>query len=430
MTTFPADRMPSELGSRFLVEALDLVASYLHGPSVALDALHVGTARMLPGTDEQLLFRRELEARHALACALRLRPLVAAIERAPSATSAIVATQSKGDLVGRLDVPRYLAQRTFVPSTPRTYPVLVNQRKPETPENALVVSALRGLAQQLGRAPFPRTRAEGLECATLGAWARSRLRRSPWSEVTRSGAVSRLRGEAAARVRKRQTGSEAAYADLLRWTDEWLLDVGRFGSAGARQVVEGLLAFPPGDFFWDRVFEVWCLQEVSRALLRCGCAQELGPTQLSDTSSATYRFHWQQHAIDLWFQRQQPIGSPQWFYADTGRPLAGIPDIVATNGRSSPLVVDAKFRFTTGSTRPEETYKMLGYADNFRDQLENRLEGLLIFVGPAPLHRVLQSRSGGRLDLLSVESSPGPGSYARFRVPLDARILSWLKTLD
>ena len=69
--------------------------------------------------------------------------------------------------------------------------------------------------------------------------------------------------------------------------------------------------------------------------------------------------------LDVWFQRQYPMGSGVWSYEATGNKLRGIPDIVVTSTAHAPFVVDAKFRWISSDSRPEETYKLLGYAENF-----------------------------------------------------------------
>ncbi|MGH2371034.1 MAG: hypothetical protein ACRDI2_22890 [Chloroflexota bacterium] len=84
----------------------------------------------------------------------------------------------------------------------------------------------------------------------------------------------------------------------------------------------------------------------------------------------------------------------------------GVPDIVvAMNGRS-PLLVDAKFRTVTTDTRSEETYKMLGYAENFRERIApGGLQGALIFIGRYDLMTVLDAPDGGRLALVVLDQS-------------------------
>lgn len=414
----------SEAGRTFLLQALDLLASYLFGRTVELEATPVGVADE-KRDDETSRFLRELECRHAIACGVRLKEIMNAVERAASGTSAVRRTESRGVIRGRLDIPQYIARRAAHKTLPRTYPVLVNEEIPDTPENVLARQVLRGLSSQLGQSPFPRSYAEGRLGLALYAWARSRLQRLPWSEIRRVAPIQLLQREAIQRIRKRQTGNDAAYAALVEWSREWQVDVSKIGSTGKQRVLDGLLAFPPGDFFWEKVFEVWCLREAVESLQRCGFSIALGPEPLHRRGSGPiYSLTDGEQVIKVWFQRQRPLGAGLWRYAVSGNLLRGIPDIVITGENKVPLLIDAKFRKANSESRPEETYKMLGYAENFRATYGGKgFHGLLAFIGDTSAETVLHGPGDGRLSLIFVQEGTRDNAFQGY---FDNSMRAWL----
>jgi hypothetical protein len=243
--------------------------------------------------------------------------------------------------------------------------------------------------------------------------------------VARFGSIPLLKLETEQRLRKRQTGNEKAYAALTSWIDRWRLSPSSLAPRTADQIVEGLLAFPLGDFFWEKVFEVWCLQEVLLSLERIGCTLKVGPLPLYRRSSGPIaEFASNSHAVLTWFQRQLPIGSPRWRYESSGKGLRGMPDIVVSNPDRGSLIIDAKYRRMVTSTRSEETYKILGYAENFRDSRGKApFAGILIFVDYEDVTS-LRSPDGGRISLIGVRSDLA--DKFRFQGLLDREIGHWL----
>src|SRR5205085_2626337 len=152
-----------------------------------------------------------LAARHTLACGQRFQRILPDIERRVAETTVVAEEDSRGAVRGRINTPRYLARRILNVSLPRTYPVLVNRAEPQTPENALVCSCCNGLVAQLAADPFERNTAESQTSSLLRTWVAHRLRREPWSHVRRRDLLTRLLGETEQRIRKRQTGNDAAY---------------------------------------------------------------------------------------------------------------------------------------------------------------------------------------------------------------------------
>jgi hypothetical protein len=380
---------------------LDLFASYLFGKTVELEAIPLGIIGEAI-EDETTHFLRELEGRHAIACGIKFKEILNAIERSVSSTSVLRRAESKGAIRGRLDIPQYIARRATQRSLTRTYPIIINEEVPNTPENALARLVMRGLAIQLGRSPFPRNFAEGRASLALYGWVRSHLQRLPWADVRRVAPIQLLQRESLQRIRKRQTGNDFAYAALIKWSEEWQADISRLGAQGKEKILNGLLAFPVGDFFWEKVFEVWCLYEVVQSLVRCGANILDGPEPLHRRGRGPiYRFSFNEKEIEVWFQRQLPMGDSRWYYNTSRKPLRGIPDIVISDGLNVPLVVDAKFRQASSDTRSEETYKLLGYAENFRNAYRDRgFQGVLVFVGDSSSESFLVGPNNGRLSLI------------------------------
>jgi hypothetical protein len=408
---------------RFLLDALDLIATFLHGEPVVLGEVAVG-ARDEGGDMEFDLFAADLSARHALACAVRLRPIISAIAARSSSTTAHRREESLGAIRGRLDVPRYIALRTQNVSLPRRYPVQTLWRTPETPENALAVVLMEALGRQLAYAPFPIRTAEGAAAASAYAEVRRRLRQVPWVAVRRRDSAPRLVREVEGRLARRQTGNDDAYRGLLEWYVEWAVDARALGTDDGVRIADGLVAFPTTDAFWERVFEIWCLRETAESLVRQGFAIIEGPRSLHDrTRGPIYRLSRESAAAEIWFQRQKPLGDPRWRYKGGG-PLTGIPDIVVTVDYRSPLVVDAKYRTMTTDTRSEETYKILGYAENFRSTTPSvGFAGLLIFPGPTTRSTHLEGPTGGQLSVIAVEPL---SERAEAESAIDAAIAAWL----
>lgn len=416
--------MSDSRARRFLLDALDLIGTYLHGESVALGEVPVGASdeRSDPGLSA---FLAELEARHAIACGSRLSSVITAIEAHVSSTTVHQREESLSAIRGQLDVPRYLARRTRNVSLPRSYPVQTLRRIPETPENALAILAIEGVTRQLAFAPFPIRTAEGAAAASGFALLRSGLRRKPWTAVRRRDSPERLIREVESRVARRQTGNDNAYQALIAWYDEWLVHPSRLGESEVAQVADGLLAFPPSEAFWERVFEIWCLREIAAALGRRGFTSAEGPRSLRERGKGPiYVMTCGSAVAEIWFQRQKPVGDPRWRYLGGG-PLTGIPDLVVTMEERSPLVVDAKYRSMRTDTRSEETYKMLGYAENFRETATaTGFEGLLLFPGSKSRVTELTGPEDGHLSLVAVEPE---AERAEAEAALDGVIASWLK---
>ena len=133
------------------------------------------------------------------------------------------------------------------------------------------------------------------------------------------------------------------------------------------------------------------------------------------------------HTIEVWFQRQWPLGTGSWRY-DGGSGLRGIPDIILTHSlRAMPMVIDAKYRYAVEGTRAEETYKLLGYAENFRDRLEP-FWGLLCFVGMAVSDNSMSGPKDGRIVVLRCDEKLD--DVASYDNALDHAIQKWTAAVE
>ena len=399
---------PAEIQALLLRETLGLLASYSWQATVMLGPTGFGTSDVDLTLPE---FFREFRLRHALATAARLEAIVEDIEVAPSHASGIERAETKGTIGGRLDTSRYIARRATLRSLPRPYPVIRSVWTHNTPENILARQALGQVHMAMRDNPFPLRSAESAAAAERLRWAARRISRRPWDDIPSHGLLQRLYNEVDARIRRRQTGNESAYSRLLRWLDQWTLDLHRLGSDDRNDLIRGFLAFPAGNAFWDKVFEVWCLLFVATTADHLGWTRIEGPASLRQADGVIYRYVMPSGSeVAIRFQRTEPLPKGRWSYRGAGA-LRGIPDVTiatATPGRP-PLLIDAKNRFirTDRISRSDEIYKMLGYAENFRPgagQL-SRFRGVLIFPSNRSAHRIVDGPEGGQLDLITVDLS-------------------------
>ncbi len=386
-------------------ETLGLLASYSWQSTVVLEPTEFGQSEVYLSLPK---FIREFRLRHAIATSHRLHDIVSEIEAGLSYISGIERAESRGVIRGRLDTPRYIARRATLRSLPRRYPIVRSTLSYETPENMLVNLALGEVRAAMRDSPFPVRSAEGQTASAHLRWATDRLRHRPWDEVSPGGLRERLRNEVEARTRRRQTGNDLAYRHLLDWYDEWTLDLQHLGAEAQAALTAGLLAFPAGDAFWDKVFEVWCLRFVAETLDSLGWERADGPAALHLGTGVIYSYRSPGgHDLKVRFQRKDPLPNGRWSYRD-GNPLRGIPDVSIgmDSGSPLPLLIDAKNRYISSDriARSEETYKMLGYAENFRPATApTRFRGVLIFPSNRSARRIVDGPDEGRLDLLTVE---------------------------
>jgi hypothetical protein len=405
-------------------EALPLLSSYFYSEQVHLEPTEVEVGD--ESSDEYERFAGLLHMRHAVACGLRLKPIIEAIERGSSSVSEIVRTESKGAINGRLDIQLYLNRRSTNLSWPRTFPVLIARDTPNTPENQLVADTLRQLVRRLNESGISETSAERTYCLNLLRWTRGKLHSEPWSRVLPSRSAERLRRETDHRLRKRQTGNEPAYSQFLDWFTQWQLDAAHIDAEQAEDLIKLLMAFPPGDFFEDRVFEIWCLHQVIEAFRRSGATFLAGPQPLSERSAHPIcEMQYNDFRFSIWFQRSLPTAMARWQYLHSGQMLGGIPDITVLGDGGPRLLIDAKRRLVVTPTRSEETYKMLGYLENFRGLYDTLpFYGTLCFLSDTDLFTEVTTERGDHLFL--VGAHPNDPAICALGGRMDTVVSQWL----
>ena len=187
------------------------------------------------------------------------------------------------------------------------------------------------------------------------------------------------------------------------------------------------MAFPLENFFFERVFEIWTLQQTAKSLETLGAQLIAGPRSLQvRLDSPIYEFKWGEVPIEVWFQRSLPSPLASWRYAHSGQSLRGSPDVTITSANRSPMLIDAKHRLAATRTRSEETYKMLGYLENFRSALEKpSYSACLVFLSNDDLLTILEDSSGrGFVHLLGAHTTDG--SSCSLHENLTKAIRLWL----
>ena len=103
--------------------------------------------------------------------------------------------------------------------------------------------------------------------------------------------------------------------DFSTGTGNGPFDASRSSPDESENLVDLLLAFPPGDFFCDRVFEIWCLHQVIESFRRCGAVIADGPRPLSERSDRPIcAMHYEGYTSKIWFQKALPTSAAKWKY--------------------------------------------------------------------------------------------------------------------
>ncbi|MGS1005428.1 hypothetical protein [Burkholderia glumae] len=235
-----------------------------------------------------------------------------------------------------------------------------------------------------------------------------RMKRDPWAEVKFGASLQRLYLEAARRVARRQTGNEAAYTSLIEFLkDSGLVGEEFAGATSSEGFVDLILSFPADQAFLDRIYEIWCIRAIGFALEKVGACLREGPVPMTESRRRPiYSFELYGNKIEIWFQRALPKQGAEWVYESNGMALRGIPDVSIILNDFHYLLFDAKNRAMTGATMSEETYKMLGYFENFKSILSSPTSwGVVAFISDNASLRSLKSRNERQLELISAHSS-------------------------
>jgi hypothetical protein len=417
----------NERNKRFLSEALPLVATYFSGSQVELSS---GTVEIGTEFDEESnRFIQEIRLRHALSCCAELVRIVELIETRVSSVNEIVRTETKGLIKGRLDIPRYVVNHIRELSWPKRYPILVSESTPNTPENAFALRIMENILSRLNTSKLPQRTAEIQLARWYRRWISNKLHQDPWCNVGVSGSLKRLKQETSRRLARRQTGNEYGYSKLLSLSEEWGLQ--EYGSAiNSTKIIEALFAFPSDTAYNDRIFEIWCLRELARAFENLGAERAAGPLPLHNNQPriAYPIYIYELHGIrfEIWFQKALDASYARWTYTTTKKAFQGKPDITVVADNKYYFLLDAKNRFVTNNTRPEETYKILGYFENYRDLL-NIGWAVLCFVSNDSLTQQLKSTDGGLILLSSAH--PSDPALCNFSRQLESFLSEWIKSI-
>ncbi|WP_163020331.1 hypothetical protein [Pseudomonas viridiflava] len=415
-------------GRRFLKEALPLISSYFSGETVELAG--VSTPLGQDSDPESSAFVDLIRFRHAIACCEELFPIVQKIEGGLSSVTDTTRAETRGVMRGRLDIPRYVARKSSYSSWPKTYPILVTRENASTPENELVVRIFRTLLSRLPVARFPKNSAEVALARRYKSWMRGRLKRDPWVTISCNSSLPRLYMEASRRIARRQTGNEQAYLSLVNLIRDWQLVGDELaGGVSSEKFVDSLLSFPSDQYFLDRIYEVWCIRAVADALIQLGGELIDSPCKMTESKRRPiYVIEFASTRIEIWFQSALRSEGGGWFYESTGRALRGIPDITIVANGSHRIIIDAKNKMVTGTTRSEETYKMLGYFENFSEDLGRRENwGVLAFVSINGFSRSLKSTNGRFLELISAH--PSVLEECTFARDIKSILKRWIDTI-
>ncbi|GLI27713.1 hypothetical protein ARHIZOSPH14_19550 [Agromyces rhizosphaerae] len=390
-----------QLKATVLEQCLPLLATKPSDQSVELGAMSA-PAHRVETVDGLRAYHVEFTFRRLLAATPALISAVEAVAKLPSRTRRREVREER-ELVGALHVPLY-TRRRLEGNTRRSFPVLVSRVVHDTPENRLTLGLIRSVCRVLRAHPFPRSTAEAALSGTHSAKLERLSGYAAFRDVNVAGVRARDISSTRYRVARRLTANDVAYQGILRWFDEWVaLSPGL--TSDTSTLVD--LMLPASNTYWEKVFEVWSLQMVRETLTHAGW---VGPTDWSLNTRGSPRpvatVRRSDREVAVYFQTQLPLGQGEWAH-DTGKRLRGIPDLTLTSGDLSPMLIDAKWRYQTGDRTPsEEQYKMLGYAENFRNAFDaSGFNGVLIFPADRRDTGHLSRGESGQLTTLRTDLS-------------------------
>jgi hypothetical protein len=360
-------------------------------------------AKALSRDDELHRYHQEFVHRRLLAELEDLLTCLTEISRRPSWTNRL---ERRRDSVLRapLDMNLYLRERNGRQERPRTFPVLEQRRHFDTPENRLAASVMWDIRKILANEVFPPNSAESIKARAHFKQLSRLAGNGAFGVKARTSVARRDLAMTKFRLDRRMTGNDRPYRALLDWVENWLSLSGLPEFGESDRPVD--LSLPESDSYWEKVFEVWCLEQTRASLARLGWSTSSEfrlHAARAQTPIATFVRGGQELA--LYFQTQRPLGTGRWISSATNRPLTGIPDVALARVGKSPLLIDAKLRFRTlKQGTSEEQYKMLGYAENFAGELSSdQFFGLLVFPSDVLDRQVLSRSGGGRIAMLRTD---------------------------
>nr|WP_181716158.1 hypothetical protein [Cryobacterium sp.]QJS06291.1 hypothetical protein [Cryobacterium sp.] len=326
-------------------------------------------------------------------------------------------------LRGRLDVSQYIRDKRRPVERPRTFPLIIQERQFDTPENRLAAGVLGSVRLMLANEVFPTNTAESILARSHFRTLTKYSRNDVFSAGRKSSFTRKDLALARFRVARRMTGNDGPYRQLLDWIDDWLSLAGLSDGSDNDRALD--LALPSSDAYWEKIFEVWCLEQVRASLIRVGWATESSfRLHAARNTGPIAQFTKNQQVVDVYFQRQAPMGKGRWLDVSTQNALVGIIDVALSRPGTAPLLIDAKFRFKVlKASTSEEQYKMLGYAENFaHSQPSSGSFGLLVFPSDIVDRKSYSRGEFSRLTTLRTDLRSD-----LFAAYFDEEIKSWLK---
>ena len=245
---------------------------------------------------------------------------------------------------------------------------------------------------------------------------RRRLNAHPWVGIP-SGSLDVVVIATVRRLNRGQVASPTAYRELVEALNRMRIVAALPGDDS--QLIEALVDFPGEPAFADRVFEVWCLLQLGQSLVRLGGRNLLEPTLARPRSHPAMAFEVGGRTVELFFQRSLPADQLRYTY-ENGIALRGQPDTTLVRDDGRMLLFDAKNRVAMRDTRPEETFKVLGYFESLALSVEG--DAMLVFVGDS-LRRTISS-DRRTVELLAVSAEVERAG--EFQYELDAALRAWI----
>jgi hypothetical protein len=404
-----------------LEQCLPLLITKASAAEVLMGRMSVPAATL--SSEHQLHeFHREFIHRRLLAEAPELVRILQEIGQKPSWHNRLERKREQ-TLRGRLDVAQYIRERARPQERPRTFPLVTQERQFDTPENRLAAGALGSIRLILASEVFPARTAESTMARSYFRSLTQVSREAVFLSLKRTSLARKDLALTRFRVNRRMTGNDRPYRQLLLWIDNWLSIAGLASETKADRAVS--LSLPESESYWEKVFEVWCLEQTRAGLVRLGWTTDSDfRLHASRTGTPIATFRKANRVVDVYFQMQKPIGAGRWRSAQTNTPLVGIPDVVLARKDKAPLIVDAKWRFRAlGQGTSEEQYKMLGYAENFaHNQPSQAFFGLLIFPSNAVDTQTFSRGKDSRLTTLRTDLLSDD-----FRPKFEEELSTWLR---
>jgi hypothetical protein len=131
------------------------------------------------------------------------------------------------------------------------------------------------------------------------------------------------------------------------------------------------------------------------------------------------------YRFEIWFQKALAPMAARWKYIHSQRSLRGIPDITVIGDDGRRLLIDAKRREVRTLTRSEETYKMLGYLENFRSLFDaTPFWGALCFLSNTDLFTEVVAEGNHRIVLVGAHTHDP--RICPFGGRMDTLVSEWL----